>query len=107
MARAIIGGGVDRKTIADSAAALGVAVEIEEEEDVEAWPDVWAGAQVFARCVTQWNVGFGGPIGLRYESVDTVMRLMRVPVGDRVSVFDTVRALESEALQIFAERRER
>jgi hypothetical protein len=102
----IIGGGVDVRNVAESAAAFGIDVELEEEV-FEVWPENWLAVVVFYRSTTQWTVGFGGPVGLRYEAIETVMRLIDVPEGDRLSVFDGVRVMESEALRYFAERRER
>jgi hypothetical protein len=56
---------------------------------------------------TQWNVGMRGPVGLRYEVLETVMRLICVPKGERLSVFEAIRIMENEALRLFSEQRER
>lgn len=62
--------------------------------------------QAFVRLGTQWQVGMGGPIGLRYEAIPIVLRLQGVPRGDWPHVFDCLRVLEAEALRVFAERQE-
>lgn len=52
---------------------------------------------------TQWNVGPAGPIGLRYEALPTVMRLVAVPTTDRTRVFSDLQVMEAEALDVMRE----
>ena len=53
--------------------------------------------------MTQWVVGMAGPVGLNYTSVMQVMDLLAVP--DRLEVFDAVRVMEAEALDVLASKR--
>lgn len=55
---------------------------------------------------TQWNVGFGGATGLKYECLPIVMRLLAVPRAQWQDVFASVRIRESVALRFFAWQRE-
>lgn len=59
----------------------------------------------FVAVATQWTVGMGGPVGLRYEVLPVVLKMRRVPAPQWGEVFEGVRIMESEALKIFAERR--
>lgn len=38
-------------------------------QDVEIWPENWPVVMLFCKLDTQWNVGFAGATGLRYEAV--------------------------------------
>lgn len=69
------------------------------------WPENWDAVQVFASMVTQWNVGFAGPVGLRYEVVPLMLRVQGVERSRWPDVFAQVRLCEGEALRFFAERR--
>lgn len=57
---------------------------------------------VFSRLTTQISVGpMGGVLGLRYEAIPIVLRLLRVQRGDWPELFDQLRVMESEAMQIW------
>lgn len=71
------------------------------------WPENWNAVLTFSRGLTQWTVGFSGPVGLRYEAMEALMRLYRIPVAERADCLDRIRVMEAEALGVFAERRER
>lgn len=77
-----------------------------EPDDVDVWPEHWDAVRVFAAMGTQWNVGMGGPVGMRYEALQVVLDMHEVPAGERPHVFECVRVMESEALAYFAERRQ-
>lgn len=47
---------------------------------------------------TQWRMGPGGPVGLDYGVLNTVMRLKKVPPSQRQSLFADLRVMESAAL---------
>ena len=51
------------------AAAFGVEIEKqpEEETDFEVFQENWDIVNMFLRCQTQWNMSFGGVVGLKYE----------------------------------------
>ena len=59
---------------------------------------------VFSRLTTQINVGpMGGVLGLRYEAIPVVLRLLAVPREEWPYLFERIRVMESEAMQIWNE----
>lgn len=79
--------------------------EVPEDAHLRVWPENWDAVQLFIALATQWQVGFNGPVGLRYEAVPMVLRLRGVPRSGWPMLFDQVRLMEAEALKFFAERR--
>ena len=65
----------------------------------EIYPDNVLTVAVFRRMLTQWNVGTGGAVGFRYESLDRVFRRCRVPEDQEDEVFDGLQAMERSALE--------
>jgi len=63
------------------------------------WPDNIGAVNVFISMSTQWRVGMGGPTGLDYNALASVMDLVGVPKEDRPAIFDDVRVLEDAALE--------
>ena len=51
---------------------------------------------------TQWHTAGmrGRPIGLRYESLPVVLRLLAVPKSDHANVFAGLRIMENAVLSI-------
>lgn len=68
-------------------------------QDCAVWPDNWQTVEVFDALSTQWQGGFGGISGLRYEALPVVMRLLGVAQADRRDVFEGIRILEQETLK--------
>lgn len=68
------------------------------------WPDNWQAVDVFIAMGTQWRVGMGGPVGLDYGALETVMRLVGVKRADRSDVFAAVRIMEGAALAAMTEK---
>lgn len=94
------GGDEDRKGLA----MLGFAPEMQDEAlaastDVEIWPENWTAVMVFADMQTQWNVGMGGPIGLRYEAMPMAFQANGVGADRHAEVFAQVRVMERAALR--------
>ena len=85
----------------DELADFGLVWEGEDtqDEDCAVWPDNWQTVEVFDALSTQWQGGFGGISGLRYEALPVVMRLMGIPKADRRDVFEDIRILEQETLK--------
>lgn len=48
---------------------------------------------------TQWRMGPGGPVGLDYGAIPSVLRLMRVKREEWPDLFDDLRVIEREALK--------
>lgn len=63
---------------------------------VEVWPDNAVAVYVFENMDTQWRVGY---TGLDYNALPAVMRLCKVPPGDRADVFASIRTLEDAAMK--------
>ena len=67
---------------------------------VEVWPDNWASVQVFASLSTQWNVGPGGVVGLRYESMPVVRECFGIGADEWPEVFHNLRVMEAAAVEL-------
>lgn len=88
------------------AAAAGWALEdLDDGRPVFIFPENETSVAVFIAMGTQWRVAMGGPIGLDYAALPTVMRFHRVPVALQADTFDCVQILESEALKVMGESR--
>ena len=85
--------------VSDAARAeLGIKPGDIPDEIIGVWPCCWKAYQVFRRMATQWNVGPGGPIGLKYESLQAVLAIMGVKAKDRQGVFSDIQDMELAAL---------
>lgn len=51
---------------------------------------------------TQWRSGFNGRTGLDYAALPAVLDLRAVPIEDRARVFDDLRVMEIETLNLQA-----
>lgn len=51
----------------------------------------------------QWRVGFGGPTGIDWPAVESIARVLRVPVTPRL--WQQMHALEQTELILLMERR--
>lgn len=56
---------------------------------------------------TQWRVGFSGATGLDYAALSEVWRRTKTPAADRDDVFDALRLMESTALDVMREQRDK
>lgn len=81
------------------AEALGLTLE-EATRVTEVWPDNMESIRVFSDLATQWQMGYSGPIGLRYESLPVVLQMRGIPVEQHEHLFTDLRVLEDEALRI-------
>ena len=63
-----------------------------------------AAAGLWLQVQGQWRVGLAGPTGLDWPAVESIARLLRVPVGPRL--WQQLHALERAELAIIMERRE-
>lgn len=76
--------------------------EATQQEPVELWAEHEEAVRVFAAMLTQWRVGFGGPIGLDYNVLPVVERRLSMrPCPHR---FRDLQVLEAEALRWFAQK---
>ena len=74
-----------------------------ESKDFELWEENLEIVRMFIRMQTQWNVGFSGPVGLNYPSLEWLCKLYAV--GDPVAIFEGIQVMESAALAYFQESR--
>lgn len=81
--------------------------EIDVTADFELYEDCALSVAVFRRMSTQWRTrGMDGDlIGLDYVPLPFVMRMLKVPPAQRPAVFDDLGEMESETLNLMAERR--
>lgn len=94
--------GEDEETDEDLA-ALGLMPEAIEdlrrkrrERDFEVWQENWDIVGMFFKMQTQWVMGFSGPTGLHYPSLEWLCRLYGVE--DPVTMFEGVQTMEAAAL---------
>jgi hypothetical protein len=72
----------------------------QQQDETECWPDNWLACQVFEALATQWNVGAGGVIGLRYESMPVIFDAFGIKKKQRSEMVYLMRLMENEALQV-------
>ena len=48
---------------------------------------------------TQWNVGPGGPVGLIYPALESVLRLLSIPRKEWPVLFEAIGVMEDAALE--------
>lgn len=88
-----------------------IALEIEEAAQLAepglVWPENWPAAQVFERCEWTVHVGMSKPYyqGISPSEIESVCRLMRIPVADWTYVLDSVRLMANAAAPILNEDR--
>lgn len=71
---------------------------------VEVWPENWLPLQVFCAMRTQWNEGFNGRTGFRYEALREIRFAYGIKSADWPDVFDAIRVMEAAALELFREK---
>lgn len=64
----------------------------------EVWPENARAFGLFAQLTTQWNVGFGGYVGLRYEAAYPLLDREADSPQDWRELFDALREIEYGAL---------
>lgn len=72
-------------------------------EVVEVWPDNWVTTQLFAALSTQWNVGMGGVVGLRYEAIPVARACFHISDEDWPDTFHDLRVMEAAAVKVLRE----
>jgi len=72
---------------------------VEENADVEVWPDNWLAVCFFeALGKGNWNMGPSGATGIRYEAFREVRRVIPVASSEWPDLFDSIRVMEQAAL---------
>ena len=104
-ARRMVGGHDDGAEATQALAALGLKPDKQlGDADLELWSDNVATVAVFGDMMTQWNIGPGGVVGLRYEALRALPSFRRIPAADRDDVFGGLRVMENAALAVFREQ---
>lgn len=85
----------------DLAANLFGATPEEMNPPTELLPDVWPSFEIFVDCATQWRVGVNGATGIDYNVLPMLYEFRGVK--DTRQVFADIKAMEAEALKMFAE----
>lgn len=81
-------------------AASGFAPEDFATDDADVWPENWPAVSLLLDIDTQWRHGFNGPVGLDYNVLFSRMDRMRLNDPDHEQLFEDIRTLEREALQL-------
>lgn len=88
-----------RAPAADQLAALGFLPEdLASDPPLVVWPDNAPAVDLFCRLQTQWQIGPGGVVGLRYEALPAVFDLLGARRKARARLFADLQVMESAAL---------
>lgn len=71
--------------------------------DFSIWPENWTTVMVFKHMMTQWIMGFSGPVGLLYGSLPSVYSALGVKRKERRDIFPDLRLMERAALECMYE----
>lgn len=108
IARAMYGSTGDQDALL---AAMGAPPEMWETmraaSSVAIWPENLDAFNVFGAMGSQWRTGMGGATGLDYAALPAVMDFCQVKKKHRPEVFESVRVMESAALETMAELRKK
>lgn len=80
-------------------AELDALVGDDQDDEIELWLENATTVQVFGALSSQWSVGMAGLIGLRYEAIPIVLRLLGVPRSEWGVIFEGLRAMECATLE--------
>jgi hypothetical protein len=76
-----------------------------EPEPFYLWPECVPVFDLWGRMQSQWTVGFNGPTGLNYASVEAWMRMARHPLRRDPDAAEQLRLMERAALGAWAQLR--
>lgn len=74
--------------------------------DIDIWPENWTAVRLFIALQTQWRIGKGGPTGLDYSALPVVFTGVGLRRREARRQFMAIQIMEGEALRVFAEKRE-
>lgn len=78
---------------------FGLLPEDFEGDVVEVWPDNWLVCTIFQWMGSQWNVGPGGLVGLRYEVFPEARLRFAIEPGDWPDICDGLQVMEEATLK--------
>ena len=87
--------------------AMGFRREDFPDETIEVLPDNWQPFLVFDGMSTQWRTGACGATGLDYNVIPLVAQSVGVKKKNIPDILYDIRLLESEALKVMIEQREK
>lgn len=73
------------------------------EDDMEVWDCVWPSFVTFESMATQWRVGMSGATGLEYSAIPPVVDMLGFDKTQLKVIFQDIRIMENEALNIMRE----
>lgn len=88
-------------------AMFGLSKEDMPDEAVEVFPDNWDAFLVFDGMSTQWRTGAVGATGLDYNVIPLVAKSIGVRKKELGSILQDIRVMESEALKVMIEERDK
>lgn len=86
--------------------AAGLRPEDFGDEAFEIWPENEKSIALFSSLSTQWRMGFSGPTGLDYNVLYSRMDRLNLDDAAHERLFQDIRLIESEALQLLNQRDE-
>lgn len=81
---------------------LGLTRDDLDDTAVEMWPDTERSIHLFIDLATQWRVGMSGATGLDYAAIPPVLDMRGIPAPERGALFDDLRLMEIETLNLQA-----
>lgn len=75
-------------------------------DGIEIWKANWQAFCVFRDLETQWRIGMAGPSGLDYSAIEPTLRLTGVDTEVWPDVFQCIRVLEREAIDVMVAQSE-
>lgn len=70
------------------------------EEKIELWPDMAQAVDLFADLLSQWNIGPGGVVGLRYEAMPVLMEAHGILTDARRDMIRDLKNMEYGAIEV-------
>lgn len=95
----------DQVTEALAAVGLKATEPVTVEQDFVLWPENLPVFKLWCSVQTQWQIGWNGKSGLKYEGVEACMRMQRIPHAHRPELFEGLRVMEVATLNELAEVR--
>jgi hypothetical protein len=66
------------------------------------WPENQTPVMLFEAMLSQWRMGFKGPVGLDYAALPVVSKLLGIGARELRGAFSGVRVMEAEVMRAIA-----
>lgn len=103
-ARRLVGGGADETSEALNAFGITPPQWLQQQQELEIWPENWQALTVFRDMATSWVIVMGAVTGLRWETLPVFLSINQVPRKAWRDLADCLRVMEAEALQVLNRR---